>query len=661
MAPIAADESRVLIEELFIPLDISLSGANSDELWHTFYQFLKTWQKEEDIRLFKINDRKLIELGTKKAFNLIPDSSLNKSIYQYMPSLSEYRIYQIGELPYGFIALSGNVEGTVVKYIAERFSKTIETHNRIEKTHQINMDLSAIMSLAPIVTSSLNQELLFLSVLHTAKQVSRAEASLLFIRENKKWTCFHEDITIPGRLISLPVEEKFMEPLLEGTNLRWKSASLLKEIYEGTDKQPLSVILIPLNLSGNITDAILCGIMSDAAKNDRAAYLLKRISDFILVAFKNLKEFQSEETKVKRIATLFKALATEKEKVDIIAGQAPFGLILMRKDGLLEMVNPAARNILKMTVMEKKEKMLSPHKEHAQFIRAMAQRALESGNIEKAPLDIDAKAMRIQVSPLSKGGNLVLISIEDVTEWVSMNKLKEQLVSAITHELKNPLASILGALDIISRGRAGEIPDNLKPVLGIIKDNSQSLSSILQDVSRLTKLSSYRSSETLLNLSEMIGEILTRFTSIGSLKQLKVKKFISTSSLLSDSWAVEIMIQNLIGNAFKYAPIDGIIGIGVVDEGDKIHLWVADNGPGIPDDEKDFIFEKFYRASNVKSMNIPGTGLGLSIVKGAADFIGSSVEFDSPLPEPIAEILGAHPKTGCAFHIYFKKGEISHE
>lgn len=220
---------------------------------------------------------------------------------------------------------------------------------------------------------------------------------------------------------------------------------------------------------------------------------------------------------------------------------------------------------------------------------------------------------------------------EENFEKSQREELRQQFTANVSHELKTPLTSISGFAEILKQGGTDE--QTTKDFAGSIYDESQRMITLVNDIIKLSKLDekSISLEKEALSIREIAREALEVITPLAQKKNISL-------SLAGDSGLVNgvrpviyEMVYNLIDNAVKYNKENGIVSIKIetIMEAHKVILTVRDNGIGIPEREKERIFERFYRVDKSRSKVLGGTGLGLSIVKHAARYHNASVLVNS--------------------------------
>jgi two-component system, LuxR family, sensor kinase FixL len=209
-----------------------------------------------------------------------------------------------------------------------------------------------------------------------------------------------------------------------------------------------------------------------------------------------------------------------------------------------------------------------------------------------------------------------------------LNQLKSRFAS---HEFRTPLANILSSLNLIEKYEDNTLLEKRKRHIFKIKNNIHYLNGVLNEFLILTRLeeTAFQLKLEEFSLHALLTEITEDFIQLKKPGQ-SIHLICSTDEpfmIRSDKTCLKHIMNNLISNAIKFSDEKSKIDITLNQKDDKFVIIVADNGIGIPEDEQKFIFDIFYRASNV--LNVQGTGLGLNIVKKYLDAIKGEILFES--------------------------------
>jgi len=207
-----------------------------------------------------------------------------------------------------------------------------------------------------------------------------------------------------------------------------------------------------------------------------------------------------------------------------------------------------------------------------------------------------------------------------------LDTMKDKLVSSVSHELRTPLTSIVGFLEILQSGEVGELSPEQAHLVEIIDRNSHRLERTIGDLLVAARLDSgrMRFDMSSVDLAELASRQVESITAVAADKGTRVRLVVEAE--LPPVWGDEMrlgqLIDNLLSNAVKFSP-GGTVTVAVGRCGDQATLAVSDTGVGIPPEDLEKVFDRFYRASTAGTT--VGTGLGLSIARSIAEAHGGSI------------------------------------
>ena len=220
---------------------------------------------------------------------------------------------------------------------------------------------------------------------------------------------------------------------------------------------------------------------------------------------------------------------------------------------------------------------------------------------------------------------------EENFEKSQREELRQQFTANVSHELKTPLTSISGFAEILKAG--GTDKATTKDFAASIYDESQRMITLVNDIIKLSKLDekSISLEKEAISLREMCREVMSVLSVSAKSKNITVNLTGDSGLINGVQPVIYEMVYNLIDNAIKYNVQDGKVDINLQNlmESHRVILTVKDTGIGIPANEKERIFERFYRIDKSRSKQNGGTGLGLSIVKHAAKYHEASILVNS--------------------------------
>lgn len=257
-------------------------------------------------------------------------------------------------------------------------------------------------------------------------------------------------------------------------------------------------------------------------------------------------------------------------------------------------------------------------------ILGVFQSALDEGkqaSVKAVPFDQPSgrRFFSIQVSPLRKSNGTIYGAVgifHDVTDLKRAEQMRIDFVANVSHELRTPLTAIKGYADTLIDDARNGLPISVE-FLEVIGRNTDRLMNLINDLLDLSSLDSKDSfQKAQLDTYEITSRVIGQMQGVFDSKEQQVEIRSSRPWVLADSRRLEQVLVNLLGNANKYTSEKGKITVHWETHGEKdTVLKVQDNGPGIPIEHHDRLFERFYRIDKARSRDQGGTGLGLAIVK----------------------------------------------
>ena len=315
------------------------------------------------------------------------------------------------------------------------------------------------------------------------------------------------------------------------------------------------------------------------------------------------------------------------------------GILAIDINGNVLLINKEARNMIKSSndqVIEgkninhviKDNKILS---EISKFIGSKKTKMKQITNYEDIVYNIKLDPIYLQSSKNVIIGSI--INIENITERVRLENMRSDFVANVTHELKTPLTSISGFVETLRMNE--NIDKNTRDrFLGIIETESDRLKRLIDDI---LLLSFIENKDTIyaekVNVLSVFKEVYDLTIIFAKSKNIELKyKFEDEDIIINcNRDYIKQVFLNLIDNAIKYTPSGGFVETIIYNNEKDICIKVKDNGIGISKDDKDRIFERFYRVDKARSRAVGGTGLGLAIVKHIVKSLNGSIDIKSEL------------------------------
>ena len=251
-------------------------------------------------------------------------------------------------------------------------------------------------------------------------------------------------------------------------------------------------------------------------------------------------------------------------------------------------------------------------------------------------LERDGRVLQAHFAPVVAGeGEFwgVVTVLRDITREREIAQAKSEFVSIVAHELRTPMTSIKGYTDLVLGGAAGEVNENQKNFLGVVKSNADRLAALVADLLDLSRIETGRVvlKSGSLKLGPVIDEVVTSLRSLAEECRVEIDTQVPTGlpCVNADRDRIVQVLTNLIGNACLYTPAGGSVEISVRRADGMLQTDVSDTGIGISTEQIDRLFKRFERGDHELVRQRPGTGLGLPIAKSIVEMHGGHIWVDS--------------------------------
>ena len=362
--------------------------------------------------------------------------------------------------------------------------------------------------------------------------------------------------------------------------------------------------------------------------------------------YKELEPFVDRITvQQKQLRAQASELEQKKSEFEAATKNMTEGIVLLNDRGMILSINDAASALLGISnYCIGKDLMLFNNSFDIQELLRISE---EGQHCEKS-ITIGSADYQFNASPVFQGGKVtgIALIIFDITEKEKSEQIQREFTANVSHELKTPLQSISGYAELLSNGMVKEkdIPEFAKKIHG----EAKRMISLVDDIIRLSHLDEGASDmpkeqTDLFELAKATVRILEPIA-----KEADVTLCLKgvSAQLYGIPRLLSGILYNLCDNAIKYNKKGGKVTLTVEDLPDCVRLTCADTGIGIPAEQKERIFERFYRVNKSRSKEVGGTGLGLSIVKHAARLHGAEIEVQSVLDKGTTVLVRFPKKEG---------------
>lgn len=320
-------------------------------------------------------------------------------------------------------------------------------------------------------------------------------------------------------------------------------------------------------------------------------------------------------------------LRRRSEEFEQITGSMNEGLVLLDEAGVILSINPAARRLLDAAENCVGQDLLTVDRDVA--LSAALRQAAEQGHSEfrgqRNGREYQFDVTRIQSEGRTAGTVLLVF---DVTERAFAERNRREFTANVSHELKTPLQGIIGSAELLENGLVKQ--EDVPRFIGHIRSEAQRLVTLIGDIIRLSQLDEGEQMPAEpVELLALAREAAESLQSAAAARNVTVTVEGEPVELTGVRRLLYEIVFNLCDNAIKYNTDGGRVQVTVTKENETAAVTVRDTGIGIPPDQQDRVFERFYRVDKSHSKASGGTGLGLSIVKHAVQYHHGAIHLQS--------------------------------
>ena len=383
-------------------------------------------------------------------------------------------------------------------------------------------------------------------------------------------------------------------------------------------------------------------------------YLSKFVIYPINRLIKSAEEISSEDTKkankkenLENVDDIFGLMTTElkeklndvstkKNQIETILRNMTDGIVAFNMNKEIILINPEAKKLLSIRPEDNTfEDIFSKFKLDINMEKIIY---LENWTSTEQRVQVEDRYINIFFAPFRNKDDRpdgVIAVIQDITEHVKLDNMRKEFVADVSHELKTPITSIMGYADTLLEGEYDK--ETQDKFLNVIATEARRMAKLVTDLLTLSRYDSNRkrTEKTTFDLGDLVKKCQDKLAIEIKKKNHKVNCFVTADvpPVYADKDDIERVILNILTNSIKYTKDGGEIKIYVGFVYNDAYIKVFDNGIGIPEDDLNRIFERFYRVDKARTREMGGTGLGLSIAKEILDKNGGSIDIKSVVGE----------------------------
>ena len=391
--------------------------------------------------------------------------------------------------------------------------------------------------------------------------------------------------------------------------------------------------------------SVVCIMMATIFSKFLNKPIIKLISDAEkMVSNENKVEKQKSNKNTDEVVNAFNMVTEElkenlnemtrqKKQIETMILHMTDGIIAFNMEGQVILVNPAATRLLRLLPQDKDFNTIFNKKINLD-INMEKIIYLENWTSSEQKITIGDKFLNMffaQFKDENDRPSGIMVLIQDITEHVKLDNMRKEFVADVSHELKTPITSIMGYADTLLEGEYDK--DTQIRFLNVIAEEARRMAKLVTDLLTLSRFDNNQvlQEKVKFDLGELVKQCQEKVQIEIDKKKHKVECFVTADvpKVYADKEGIERVILNILTNSINYTPDGGNIKIYVGFVYNDAYIKVIDNGLGIPEDDLNRIFERFYRVDKARTREMGGTGLGLSIAKEILDKNNGTIDIKS--------------------------------
>ncbi len=531
--------------------------------------------------------------------------------------------------------------------LAQAMEKLTQEHDRVETLYRITSQLAVSLDLDRVLNRALALLVAAVGVEQASILMRDSESGQLIYR-----AALGAEIEVP--VGGMPTRFSLGKGL-GGWVVEHRRAAIVPDVRNDPRwVRPLekqgnyrSALAVPLLVGDEVLGVLLLFHTQPDYFDENDLLLVETAAIQVANAISNAELYSLIRDQAERLGSMLKAQRVEAAKSQAILEDVADGVIVADASGKITLFNAAAERILELprerALGRAMSEMLGLYGSQARDWMETVARWMkhpETYDTEEylaAQLTIGERVVSVHLAPVLMGDEFLgTVSVfRDVTVAVEAERAKTEFVSTVSHELRTPMTSIKGYVDLLLMGAAGPMTDAQRRFLSIIEGNTDRLTMLVGDLLDLSRIESGRVaiSPKVMRVAEVVKQVIVAMETRALDKRLTLRSEVPSDlpEVIADPDRVAQIMTNLLANACHYTPSGGEITVSADVWGDMVRISVRDTGIGISPEDREKIFDRFFRADHPVVQDTPGTGLGLAIVRSLAEMHGGEVQVESEL------------------------------
>ncbi|MBN1669315.1 MAG: GAF domain-containing protein, partial [Anaerolineales bacterium] len=489
-----------------------------------------------------------------------------------------------------------------------------------EDTNALRRRLDVLEALGRIgrsVTASLDLDQILTAVVDAAVRMTNAEeGSLLILDEESGELYMRAARNFQDEFVNtfrLPIRDSLAgqvvrsgKPVIldERTPQKIKTAYLVR-----------TLMYVPLKVHGRVIGVL--GVDNRESNQpflEHHLTLVSNLADYAAIAIENARLYHNTEA--------------ERQKLETILTSIGDGVIVVSPDQRIILANRTALEAFQVDQPEAALPRVAEVFQHEQLLDLLTRKPQALADRTELLLD-DGRTLNAHYTDIPGVG--YALTMHDITHLKELDRIKNDFVNTVSHDLRSPLTAILGYAELVER--VGPVTEQQRDFIRRVQISVRNITNLINDLLELGRIESgFDARKEFVPLAPVVQFAADGMDDFRQEKGHSLVLELSDQSpkVFGDPARLRQLVDALLENAIRYTSRGGKIHVDLRSENEQVILQVTDNGPGIPPADQPYIFDKFYRANNIPP-DVPGSGLGLAIVKSIVDNHQGRVWVDSSL------------------------------
>ncbi len=429
---------------------------------------------------------------------------------------------------------------------------------------------------------------------------------------------------------------------LAGWVVKYRQPVMVEDLYQDPrwvvsqgSQNHRSSVAAPLIVGEDVIGSIMVFHRHVGFFSQDVLEMVKAIGSQVAISINNSQLYELIRDQAERLGSMLRQQQVESSRQTAILEAVADGVLVTDPNNFITFVNVSAEKILSMSNSQLVDNPLenfaglfgrSTHT-WIQTIREWSDNpgGQHAGETYAEQISMDnGHVVLVHLAPIIWHTEFLgTVSIfRDITHEVEVDRLKSEFVTTVSHELRTPMTSIRGYVDVLLMGAAGALSEGQSHFLGIIKNNTERLNILVNDLLDISRIEAGRVnlSFQLVDMRQVAEEIISNMQKRSEGDEKPMSFVVDASDVLpralADPDRIKHVLTNLVDNAYNYTPVNGQVTISLhAKNGHELQVDVKDTGVGVAIEQHERVFERFFRGEDPLVLATPGTGLGLSIVK----------------------------------------------